>query len=64
MSLATLKHSDGRRLESRIQSECTIGPFEGVETMASEQVEIIMAQVQQLSPEDRLKLLNRLKEKR
>lgn len=30
--------------------------------MASEQIEIIMTQVQQLSPEDRLKLLNRLKE--
>ncbi len=30
--------------------------------MASEQVEIIMAQVQQMSPEDRLELLNRLTE--
>jgi hypothetical protein len=30
--------------------------------MASEQVEIIMAQVQQLSPEDRLELVNRLTE--
>jgi hypothetical protein len=30
--------------------------------MASEQIEIIMAQVRQLSTEDRLKLLNRLKE--
>jgi hypothetical protein len=28
--------------------------------MASEQVEIIMTQVQQLSPEDRLELVNRL----
>ena len=30
--------------------------------MASEQIEIIMTQVRQLSPEDRLKLLDRLKE--
>jgi hypothetical protein len=30
--------------------------------MASEQVEIIMTQVQHLSPEDRLELLNRLTE--
>ena len=30
--------------------------------MASEQVEIIMAQAQHLSPEDRLELLNRLTE--
>ncbi|HEV8483772.1 MAG TPA: hypothetical protein VGV87_09505 [Blastocatellia bacterium] len=30
--------------------------------MASEQVEIIMTQVQQLSPDDRLELLNRLRE--
>lgn len=30
--------------------------------MASEQIEIIMTQARQLSPEDRLKLLNRLKE--
>ncbi len=30
--------------------------------MASEQIEIILTQVRQLSPEDRLKLLHRLKE--
>ena len=30
--------------------------------MASEQIEIIMTQVRQLSPEDRVRLLNRLKE--
>jgi hypothetical protein len=55
MSLATLKNSDGCLLQSRIQSECPIGPFEGVKTMASEQVEIIVTQMRQLSPDDRLK---------